>query len=1341
MGRPDVKSQLVLRRPPTALPRDPNVAYNRSLQRRRLSAAAAVLTIAAGALTVGTVVAPVAQAVQPVPGHTKLVPDVPRKGTPRISTGEIWDIEVVPQLNRVFIAGSFTAIQNTTGVTTSVPQRYLASYNLTTGLIDTSFRPTFDGTVTAVEATPDGTKLFVAGTFKNVNGVARQKVASLNLTTGAPVASFAFTKSTDNAATALAATNSTLYVGGRFSRINGQLRTGLAAVNVTTGAVDMTFDNQLSGGIGVNGALTVQQLKLTHDETKLLVVHTGRQIHGQDRLGIGLIDTATKQLLPWRTRLWDENLARVGGVQRIYGADIAPNDQYFVVTSGSGGDAPPISDTAVAFPVAGADNVQPKWVARCFDSVYSVAITEQAVYIGGHFSWNESPTANQPWPGLNNVGYGTGQGLSGYGLGDQVVGRYHLGALDPATGTALEWGPISDSFEGNKAMEATPRGLLVGGDGMYQGGINTGRVAFYDFNSVPAPGADETTITAPIEGRVIPTGTPFVITGQATAPGRVKRVQVEVVNRATKKYLQDDGVSWGASNNFYATLATTNATSTSWSLPLTLTAPVQLQITAKTFDVAGGSDATKATKKIETFNFDDQTPTTTISGPSTSVLASTSFTMTGTATDDHGVQSLIYYFKDDSDRYLQDDGSVSPIYNTFRGAPDVIGATSATWSYAVTVPAEGVWTGSAIAVDTAGQSALRSSDRSWTINSNAIAPAVTISQPVVMTPPFSVPSVIVSPGSPLTFSGTASDDNRLANVNIVLWNSTTRENLGADGSWGVGVALGYHRISGINLNVPTYNWSYTTPFNLSPGTYTFAVFATDNDGLSTSTANAGILTVLAQVAGDSPPNGTVSVGGTQSILTPHVDLAGSATDDIGVSRVEVAVYDNDSGRYLQDDGTASSTYNTLLSVLAAPGSVTTDWSLPINLPASGDYSVTAYAYDTAGQQDVSTTGATARYRYYPNDLPPVLDPALSFPITGAAFTQGKIVVSGRANDDVSIAKVEVAIVNSAGQYLNSAGAFTSTTASWRTAFLNSPGSPGSNFAYTSPVIPDGAYTVLVQPTDLHGQVGASTTATGVTVTHPANLPPVAHATFTCVVNVCTFDGRTSTDENAPALTYAWNFGNGTGTGPLPSRTYTAAGPYTVTLTVRDEWNLTSTTTLTVPMTEPAGNVAPVPTFITSCLALACGTSSTGTVDANVSDVITYSWNWGDGTALSTGTAPSHTYAVQGAYTVTLTTTDGWGKSNFTTRAVNLAEPLTNHAPTVVFNASCLVRTCTMVTAGTTDPDGDAIRYSWNFGDGTATSTSASPQHVYTAAGTYTVTVTVTDGWGKFTTVTRTVTLT
>ena len=406
----------------------------------------------------------------------------------------------------MFVAGTFTSIQNQrTGNTTTYPRQGLASYSLSTGLVDATFNPDFNNAdILSVEATPDGTKLYVGGAFATVGGVAKKGLAQLNMTTGAAVAGF--TADTDARVQEIATTNSTVYLGGRFIKVNSVPRVTLAAVNAGTGAVDTGFSNDVTSGIGVSGGLGIQSLQVTRDQSKLLVVHTGRRVAGQERLGIALIDTGTKQLLPWRTRLWDDNLQFVGGIQRIYGAAIAPDDSYFVVTSGSGGDRPPINDTAVAYSFTGGDNVEPKWVSRAFDSVYSVAISEKAVYLGGHFAWNESPTAPDPWPGQDDIGYGTGQGLSAYALGDGVVTREHLGALNPADGKALEWDPGSNSYEGNKAMVVTPRGLITGGDGTIQGGQNVGRLAFFDFQELPAPNGVETAITEPIMGRVIESG-------------------------------------------------------------------------------------------------------------------------------------------------------------------------------------------------------------------------------------------------------------------------------------------------------------------------------------------------------------------------------------------------------------------------------------------------------------------------------------------------------------------------------------------------------------------------------------------------------------------------------------------------------------------------------------------------------------------------------------------------------------------------------------------------------------------------------------------------------------------
>jgi PKD repeat protein len=1295
---------------------------------------------------------------QPRPGHTHLVPDKPDNNMPRINDGEIFDIEVVPQLNRVFIAGTFTNLQNTTGNDTSVfRQAGLASYNYRTGLIDKGFKPTFNGGVNAVEASPDGTKLFVAGSFNTVNGQAEQKVASLNLNTGAPLSTWKFTNNTNNQATALAVTNDTVYVGGKFSRINGVLKTGLAAVNAASGAVDTTFTNNISGGIGVNGALSVAQLLLTHDNSKLIVIHTGRQIAGQDRLGIGIIDTASEQLLPWRTQLWDENLGRVGGVTRIYNGDVAPDDSYFVVSSGSGGDAPPISDTAIRYELSPAalqsSDVQPTWIARHFDSIYSVAITENAVYLGGHFQFVDDKSADLPYPGLDNVGYGTGQGLAGYGLGDQVVRRDHIAAVDPADGRALEWNPTdgSNSFEGNKAMAATAAGLFIGGDGNFQGGVKTGRVGFYDFSTVTWPPAKpDTTITAPVEGRVEVAGAPFSVTGSATVnSGTVGRVQVQIQDRNTKQYLTSSNTWTSTSTSVNATLDAGTGVTRTWHLDnRVITGNRELLVSAQAFTAATGGtgDSTKATKKFETFSTADQTPSTSISGPS-GIQTSTTFTMTGTATDDHGVNSLSYWFRDANQNYLQDDGSVGPIFNTFRGTPDVVGATNATWSYTVTLPHEGVWRGSATATDTAGQADLRSATRDWTVDSNAVAPTVTIDQPAAMTPPFTVAPVTVAPGGKLTFSGTASDDENLQNVEIALRNTSTRENLGNDCSWGVQVTAGNCRVSPVDIGRANYNWSWTTPFNLSPGSYTFSVRATDESGLTTSSSNQGRLTINAQIPGDLPPDTRMSFTAPANEAL-GVNLSGTATDDFGVTKVDVTVQDRDTGRYLQPNGSQSATLAAISATLGTPNGTTTTWSLPLTLPNGGNWSFTAIAFDTAGQQDTSTSGATASYAAYPNDDPPSLDPNLRSPVDNASFDSGTIVVTGRANDASNgtpgIAQVQVGIVNAAGQWMSSSGTFTSTSPSYRTAFLNSPGSVGSNYSYTTPVIPAGTYSVHVRAVDIHNQIGTEGVANNITVTQPPNNPPVPSFTYTCNQNVCTFDGRGSTDENTSSLTYSWNFGGqGSASGPLPTKTFTAPGTFAVTLTVKDEWQVSATSApQNVTIVEPTGNAAPNAVFAQSCTGLTCSVSSQGTTDPNPGDVISYTWTWGDGTT-STGASPSaHTYATTGTYVIALTAKDGWGKSMTVDRTVILAEPAGNTAPHVEFTASCTTsRTCQLNSSGTVDNEGDAIKYSWTWGDGTSGSTSANPSHTYTNPGTYTITLTVTDVWGRVGTLSKDVTIT
>ena len=67
------------------------------------------------------------------------------------------------------------------------------------------------------------------------------------------------------------------------------------------------------------------------------------------------------------------------------------------------------------------------------------------------------------------------------------------------------------------------------------------------------------------------------------------------------------------------------------------------------------------------------------------------------------------------------------------------------------------------------------------------------------------------------------------------------------------------------------------------------------------------------------------------------------------------------------------------------------------------------------------------------------------------------------------------------------------------------------------------------------------------------------------------------------------------------------------------------------------------------------------------------------------------------------------------------------AATATPNAGMAPFTAQFSSAGSSDPYGKPLTYSWNFGDGSAASTSANPSHTYSSSGTYTVTLTVSNG--------------
>jgi PKD repeat protein len=123
-----------------------------------------------------------------------------------------------------------------------------------------------------------------------------------------------------------------------------------------------------------------------------------------------------------------------------------------------------------------------------------------------------------------------------------------------------------------------------------------------------------------------------------------------------------------------------------------------------------------------------------------------------------------------------------------------------------------------------------------------------------------------------------------------------------------------------------------------------------------------------------------------------------------------------------------------------------------------------------------------------------------------------------------------------------------------------------------------------------------------------------------------------------------------------------------------------------------------------------------------------------------GTTPTvtHSYAEPGPVTVTMRVREARGDPfQFVTKTITVDAP-----PAVDFGytpADPMEGQDVAFTSAASDPEGDPVTLSWDFGDGT-TSSDGAPTHAFAGAGTYSVVLTATDSHGAATTVTHDVTV-
>ena len=220
-----------------------------------------------------------------------------------------------------------------------------------------------------------------------------------------------------------------------------------------------------------------------------------------------------------------------------------------------------------------------------------------------------------------------------------------------------------------------------------------------------------------------------------------------------------------------------------------------------------------------------------------------------------------------------------------------------------------------------------------------------------------------------------------------------------------------------------------------------------------------------------------------------------------------------------------------------------------------------------------------------------------------------------------------------------------------------------------------------------------------------------------------------TDKSTGSPSYwKWSFGDGTySTARNPVHTYSKAGKYTISLTVKNAKYSSSVTkkgfiNVTNYVKPPVAAFAASPTYGNAPLKVAFTDRSKGSPTS-------WKWSFGDGT-YSTDRNPVHTYSKAGKYTVSLTVKNSAGKCTITGfNYIKVAAPL--KPPVAAFYGSPTSGKAPLKVTFVDKSSGNPTSWKWSFGDGTY-STARNPVHAYTKAGKYTVTLTAKNAKGSST---------
>jgi PKD repeat protein len=444
--------------------------------------------------------------------------------------------------------------------------------------------------------------------------------------------------------------------------------------------------------------------------------------------------------------------------------------------------------------------------------------------------------------------------------------------------------------------------------------------------------------------------------------------------------------------------------------------------------------------------------------------------------------------------------------------------------------------------------------------------------------------------------------------------------------------------------------------------------------------------------------------------------------DQGSYTLSVTITDNDSGSSTDSLSVSIDNHPPILSDLIAPnGGEGQILAFSITVEDPGPNDILSYSWDFGDGS--SDSGSTTTQHAYADDGSYTVTFTASDQDGGTTTISSEIIVSNLAPGIDSL--TVPAASNEGDSVVLSATASDVANDSLSYTWDFGDGSPqqvGNPISYAW--LDEGNYTVHLTVSD--DGAAASTASAIITVN---NLPP-------SIVQVSIPSGPhdegsaalfsvQASDPGDDTLSYLWDFGDGSPTvnGDQTQHSFPDEGSYSVSLIVSDGDGGSDQQTASVDVL----NVAPLISAVggnTSGLEGQTLNWTAQVTDPGNSDVITGTWDFGDGSPVSTGLSASHAYADDGSYTLIFQANDNDGALSSETLTVTV----NNEGPSITsLGVSNGVEGETLsFTGAAVDAGNDILTYSWDFGDGSPPSTGTTVSHAFSDDGSFSVSLTVSD---------------